>query len=150
MRPVALAGRVLLPGAGLTTRIKGVDVGGVLAQDVVPADLLGRGQLGADRKVALQYAEAPDAFSPGDGGVRPVHSLLDGSVQVGVLGEVADGRYGGLAELLLPPGERRGVQCGERGDVGSLVADDDALADQPVLPEPVFCAVTTSGSARPP
>ena len=64
----------------------------LLAQDVVPADLLGRGQLGADREVGLQYAEAPDAFGRGDGGVRSVHSLLDGGVQVGILGEVADGR----------------------------------------------------------
>ena len=38
----------------------------------------------------------------------------------------------------LPPGEGRLIQRDERGDVGPLVADHDALLDQPVLAQPVF------------
>ena len=41
-----------------------LDVGGVLAQDVVPADLLGRGQIGTDREAGVKDAESPDAFRP--------------------------------------------------------------------------------------
>ncbi len=85
-----------------------------------------------------QDPEPLDGFGPGQLAVHPVHRVLDGCAQARVIAEVVDARPGRLAEPLLPPAERRLIQGDERGDIGPLVADDQALLDEPVLPQPVL------------
>ena len=130
-------GWVLLPSTrGPRSPVEGVEIGGVFAQDV------------GLRTFWVGVSSARTAKSASRMRNRLMLSALETAASARSTAYwTAASRPGssarsppaaGLVGPQLPPGERRGVQRDERGDVGPLVAGHDALADQPVLPDPVF------------
>src|SRR5664280_3195486 len=114
-------------------------VGAECLQDDVALHLQGRRELsGFLREVDGQHPYLLDRLSGRHRLVRVVHCRLEGGQQVGVLVEVGHAGSLRLAGLHLPRPERLRVNGDQGADERPPVADHDALADQPVGPQPVL------------
>src|SRR6266704_1904135 len=89
-------------------------------------------------EVGVEDPELADRLGSRDGLVGVVDRGLELGDQPGIGCQVGHRGAGRLAVLLLPEVERVRVQGEQAGDERAVVADDHALADQRMSPEPVF------------
>jgi len=89
-------------------------------------------------EVRAQDPELADRSAPGHCLVGIIDGGLDLRDQLGVVGKVGWRGAGRLAVLQLPEVKSVGIERDQAGDERPVVADNHALADQRLSPEPVL------------